>query len=300
MIEFLNDIEPLLALLSAILSLAVFGIAIKLTLLMKEALSQRVEALKEKNAVTEERRLKELEDKVRAERERDQLKQQLAGILERENVTVESLVANTAISTIKQEVTVAIQDVLHEMRQIETEFERTEEDPKDHLELAKASTVAGNWQSAAEHYEKYIRFYPDNWEIHFLKAIAYANTRGGRTTDLASLMAYGDAISLAPEELDLNTRARLHTYRGAMLKRLKRLDEALSELLLARKWASESYEVADNHYNLACVYAMRKEKENMMKCLQHLSLAPRYKEHIRNSPYFENYRNDEDFLYWID
>jgi len=298
--QFLKNIEPFLVLLSTLFGITVIGFVIKLTLFMKEALSQRVEALKDKQAVTEERRQKELEDRVRAEKERDELKQKLSTILEQEYVTVESLVANPALNTIKQEVTDALLNVLREMRQVETKIVSTEDNPKDHLELAKASTVAGDWQSAAKHYEEYVQVYPDNWEIHFLRAVAYANIRGGRTTDLASLRAYNDAIAFAPDKLDLNILARIHTYHGAILKRLGRLDEALCELLLAQKWASKSYEVVDNQYNLACVYALRKEKGKMMQCLKKLSLAPSYKHKVRNSPYFNNYRNDEDFLDWLD
>ena len=298
--QILKDIEPILMLVSALLSVAVIGFVIKLSLFMKVVLLQRIEVLKDMIAVTEERRLKEKEDRIRVEQERDKLKQQLTAILDRANVTIDSLVANPSLDSIKQEVTKAVQEVLREMHEIETEAHSIPEKAEDHLELAKASTVAGNWRSAAKHYEEYVRVYSDNWEIHFLRAIAYANMSRSRTTNLASLRAYGDAIALAPDELDINTRARLHTYRGAILKRLERLDEALSDLLLAQKWASKAEEVIDNQYNLACVYALRRDKENMMRYLQKLSLAPQYKHTIRHSPYFQKYRNDEDFESWID
>lgn len=300
MTEFLKDAQPILALVSALLSVTVIGFVIKLTLLMRDALSQRVEALKDKNAVTEERRIKEREDRVRAEKERDELKQKLAEMLEREEVSVESLVANPTSGNIRKEVTDAVREVLREIQEVSLDANPETRDPEDHLELAKASTVAGDWLSAAKHYDEYVAVHPENWEVHFLRAVAYANTRGGNATNLASLRAYGDAIALIPKGLNLNTRARLHTYRGAMLKRLRRLDEALSDLLLAQKWASEAYEVVDNLYNLACVYAMREEKENMMECLRNLSLAPQYKHTIRHSPYFENYRQDEDFRNWLE
>jgi len=296
--QFLKESEPILALIGALLSLTVLGFLVKLFLIMKEAMSQRIKVLEEKSAVKEERRLKELEDRQRAERERDELKKQLTSILGQEKVTIESLVENPALNTITNEVKNAVKNVLQEMQQIEDDVEPPAKDPKEHLELAKAATVAGAWLTAAKHYDKYVRKYPDNWEIHFLRAVAYANIRGDNTTDLASLRAYGDAISLAPKELNQNTQSRLHTYRGAMLKRLKRLDEALSELQLAQKWASESYEVIDNYYNLACVYAMKKDKENMMKCLSQLSLSPPYKHTVKRSVYFKDYWDDEDFLDW--
>jgi len=147
---------------------------------------------------------------------------------------------------------------------------------------------------AATHYDKYTAFRPDDWEVHFLKGVAYANCRMGHKTNIASLRAYGDAIALAPSSVGCDTRARLHTYRGAMLKRLGRLDEALSELELAGKWAQADYEVYDNYYNLACVHAMRKDKENMLKYLRQLLAAPGWKERIRHSPYFAHFWEDKD------
>jgi len=298
--QFFKDIQPILALVSALLSVTVIGFIIKLTLFMKEALSQRVEALKDKNAVTEERRLKELEDRVRVEKERDEPKHKLAAILEREEITVPSLVANPMLTGMREEVADAVRSMLLEMQKVGTATAPEMENPDDYLELAKASTIAGNWLSAARHYDEYVRVHGENWEVHFLRAVAYSNARRGKTTDLASLKAYGDAIVLIPEGLDLNTRARFYTYRGAMFKRLGRLDEALADLLLAQKWASESNEVVDNQYNLACVYAMQKDKKNMMQCLAQLTLAPQYKHAIRHSPYFKNFREDEDFLDWLE
>jgi hypothetical protein len=91
-------------------------------------------------------------------------------------------------------------------------------------------------------------------------------------------------------------KARLYTYRGAMLKRLNRLDEALSDFLLAQRWATEPYETMDNQYNLACIYAMLKEKPKMMECISNLSFAPQYLHSIKHSHYFKNYHNDPDFL----
>ena len=49
-----------------------------------------------------------------------------------------------------------------------------------------------------------------------------------------------------------------------MLKRLRRLDEAESQLLFAYPHAIDEYEKADIQYNLACVYAMQKRHQDML------------------------------------
>jgi hypothetical protein len=91
-------------------------------------------------------------------------------------------------------------------------------------------------------------------------------------------------------------KARLHTYRGALLKRLHRLEEAESELLLAQHWATAVYELTDNQYNLACIYAMKKDKEKMLDYLRSLSTSWYSLLKLRGNPYFDNYRDDPDFL----
>ena len=230
----------------------------------------------------------------------DALNHELANILRKEEVSVKRLVVDPLLSGVQKEVSEAVKGVLDDIRRVQSQSESNTQDPDNLLRMAQGFTVASDWLSAAHHYDLYVRIVPDNWEVHFLRAVAYANTRGCHATSIASVRAYGEAIALVPETIDPNWRARLYTYRGAMFKRLSRLDEALSDLLLAQRWATEPYEVVDNQYNLACVYAMRQEKENMMECLRNLSAAPPYKEAIRHSPYFKNYRNDDDFQDWLE
>lgn len=167
-------------------------------------------------------------------------------------------------------------------------------DPETHLQLGKALTVSMRWEEAAEQFEIYLRTYPDNWEVHFLHGTVLANRRRGDSSNQASLRAYNEAIALAPQDTDRNLRARLHTYRGAMLKRLGRLDEAESDFLLARRWATADYERFDLSYNLATLSALRASKLSMLDYLA--EVPPKHRRHLGSNPYFKAFWDDVDFL----
>jgi hypothetical protein len=87
-------------------------------------------------------------------------------------------------------------------------------------------------------------------------------------------------------------------YRGAILKRLGRLDEVEADLQLATKYASNSYEIDDISYNFACVFAMRGDRKQMMKMIHSIGGNPRYLSAVRAhlEDYFSAYRLDGEFL----
>lgn len=58
-----------------------------------------------------------------------------------------------------------------------------------------------------------------------------------------------------------NERCRTTTYREAILKRLGRLDEAESDLMLTLKLATQHAEIADALYNLGGVLSLKGETE---------------------------------------
>src|SRR5208283_2916161 len=95
-----------------------------------------------------------------------------------------------------------------------------------------------------------------DWEDYYIRGVNLANTRGDHETNLRALRAYSEAIALMPRELPDNDRSRLYAYRGAILKRLGRLEEAQHDLLLAQRWAREAREINDAIYNLAGVAAL--------------------------------------------
>jgi hypothetical protein len=111
-------------------------------------------------------------------------------------------------------------------------------------------------------------------------------------------MAYNDAIALAPNDLDRNRRARLFTYRAAMMKRLRRLREAENDLNISLADATSSYEKLDAHYNMACICAMQNNPEKMYEHVSALQSNNFFVSLVvRNiNEYFENYSSDPKLL----
>lgn len=302
--DIIAKYEPLISAASALFGVVVLGIIIRLWYLTKASMIAQTKALEEQKRVVEERLRSTQDDLARSkewhEKEKTELQNRLSKLLADQDVTIDSLVQNPNHFDVALEVREAVKSTLREMTELEVrakgETSNVAFDPEWHLEKAKASTLANDWIAAAFHYDRYVTHDPDNWEIQFLRAVAHANARSGRTSDLSSLRAYNETIAIAPKELHRNTRARLHSYRGAMLKRLKRLEEAENDLLLAQKLATDDYEKSDAAYNLACVYAMVGRKKEAIEIVKRLSVQPWWKDVLRSKKqYFENVWNDDEF-----
>jgi tetratricopeptide (TPR) repeat protein len=175
-------------------------------------------------------------------------------------------------------------------------------DPDLLLARAHGLMAERKWPEAAALFTEYAQYRPDDWQAHYSRAVAFANSRRGPPTSLSSLRAYNDAIACAPPGTADDVWARMFAYRGAMLKRLGRLDEAESDLYLAMKHASRSFEIDDIRYNLAGVFALRGDRARMMEMIASLRDAPDYLSVIRAhlGDYFAAFRTDEEFLRAID
>jgi Flp pilus assembly protein TadD len=178
-----------------------------------------------------------------------------------------------------------------------TSMRHEEIDPDTTLALAKGLMAERRWLDAGKKFDEYARLRHKDWEASYLRGVAYANTRGGRETNLAALRAYNDAITFAPLD-DPNFRARLFVYRGAMLRRLGRLEEAEADLSMAKRYATRRYEVDDINYNLATIYALRGERDKLLNAVQKLEHSEEYlgaiRAHLNDS--FQLFRDDQGFL----
>jgi tetratricopeptide (TPR) repeat protein len=133
------------------------------------------------------------------------------------------------------------------------------------LELGRASAAGGDWVVAAKYFETSLKADPEAWGSWFALATALANTRGGDDANRRALEAIDEALALAPLPVHDPMFVRMQSYRAALLKRLGKTGQALTQLLAAREYAVEgTYEADDIAYNLACVYAMRDEGEKAM------------------------------------
>jgi len=171
-------------------------------------------------------------------------------------------------------------------------------DPDTILALAQGCMAEGKWLDAAIKFEEYAQLRPGNWEASYARGVAFANSRKNSETNLSSLRAYNDAIAFATPGIDKNMRARLFAYRGAILKRLRRLDEAESDLLLAKRYPNRQYEIDDINYNLAGVYALRGDRALLLEVVETLRKSRNYllQIHAHLGDYFKLFREDQEFL----
>lgn len=171
-------------------------------------------------------------------------------------------------------------------------------DPDSLRALAHGEIGVGNWLAAARILDEYAQHRPDDFEANFSRGVAYANAREGHPTNVGALRAYNDAIAAIPESLDANYRARLFTYRGAMLKRMHRFEEALADFQIAEPLATADYEVRDLMYNFASTYAMMGDRNRMMEVIRRIPPQSEILPVIRArlGDYFSRFADDEEFL----
>lgn len=231
--------------------------------------------------------------------EKEELRLQIKEILGEVGVDLKSIIEQDRFS-IKDEIKDVISSLLSKVEKRETEG-FTHEDGNWNITIGEAFYAKKEWDKAAYYFEKASDFFPYNWELHFSKSIAYANSRKNEITDLKALKAYSETIVYMPKDIDSDLKGRIFTYRGAMLKRLNRLDEAEADLVLGEKLVSRQYEKQDVYYNLACVYAMKKNKEKMIAYVKKIDQKFGYKEaikyHLNN--YFKYYSNDEELIHLL-
>ncbi len=269
----LADLQPYLTAISAVLGVATLGFLLNVVKTVRENAQDRI-------AVQEERLKRAAEDQQRtekwAERDKTDLREQLNKakaemdtLLKTEGFDLNSLALGKQLTESAVEVRATAQALVTEMKAKLAELAGLEKptdatpDPDWELSLAMGAMAAGSFADAATHFDAYSKDGGDSWQAHFSRGVAHANSRGGHDSDLASLRAYNEAIALAPTDIDLNRRARLFSYRGAMLKRLGRLQEAEADVRMALSTATGTHEVLDGHYNLACIHAMRGERQLM-------------------------------------
>lgn len=304
----LTDLQPYLTAISAGLGVATLGFLLNVVKAVRENAQDRI-------AVQEERLKRAAEEQQRtekwAEREKSELREQLNrtkaemdALLKKEGFDLSALALGKQLSESAVEVRATAQALVDEMKSKLAQLATTERtsaaapDPEWELSLAMGAMAAGSFADAAAHFDAYSRDGGESWQAHFSRGVAHANRRGGPESDLASLRAYNEAIALAPPDIEVNRRARLFSYRGAMLKRLGRLQEAEADARIALSLATGDHEILDGHYNLACIHAMRGERQQM---LNEAALLRDSKGHLgaiaaHRNDYFAQFVSDPELL----
>jgi Tfp pilus assembly protein PilF len=306
-----NELQPYLTLAGTIISVATLGFVMNVAKLMSDAAKMRAEVLEE--------RVKKSEEDVRwtekwTEREKARLNDEIVNLRAQVTASLSSagvtttLEAREAVEHLSQEVREMITSRLGELRKLLAERDTVPDEGHVEsavdLQLGRGYMATGHWSLAAQYFGTYLSRNPDDWQAQYARGVAYSNSREGRSSNLSALRSYNEAIALALEptaEVDDNYHARLFIYRGAILKRLGRLDEAKCDLELGLSLASADYEKADATYNLVCVHAMRGDKKQLLETLNNaLSLVDRVyvalgaRSHMDD--YFSKYARDEDIL----
>lgn len=297
----IEELQPYFSAAGAILGFATFGFLLRLTSVIRTADRAWGETKEEQRKLAESRTAffqevsQEKTDKLNAENEA--LRAKLEEALSTSGITIDSIITGRAISQVSSELSKKIDDLINKMENVERHSVQAR-DPQWHLELAKGHMARRRWSYAAEHFDAYVSSHPSDFRSQLSRGVAFANIRGGETTNLSALRAYNEAIAFANETTEDWMSARLFIYRGAMLKRLDRLEESEADLLIGKSRATENYELMDVEYNLACIYAMKNDRSKLFETLVRLTGANRELKAINNhlDDYFANFSTDQEFL----
>ena len=299
-----KEFEPYLSAISVVFSVATLGFLLNVTKLIRENANELL-AIKDerlKGVVDDHTRLKEWSEREKSELKSklEDAKSQVDALLKQAGIDPSTLVAGKRLSDAAaglqetvHRLTAGMQDTVFKLAEIGGRVSASTELGATRT-IAMVEMASGRYRDAASQYDAFAASGAATWEDHFSRGVAHANARQGQQSDLAALLAYNDAIALAPNDLEKNQRARLFTYRSAMLKRLGRLTEAENDLSISIRLATAKYERLDAHYNLACIYAMQGRAEEMYTQLAELkgdvAFLSSVASHLHD--FFENYRTE--------
>jgi tetratricopeptide (TPR) repeat protein len=304
----IQELEPYLTAISAAFSVTSLGFILNLVKSVRDNAQDRIAVQDErlKRASEEQARTEKWADREKAalKEQLDKAKSEMDALLKSQGIDLTNLTLGKQLSASASDVRETAAALVKEMKDKLSRLANMQSnvEPKPsaswELSLAMGAMAYGSFADAATHFDSYSKADDLSWQTNFARGVAHANARGGRSSDVASLRAYNDAIALAPRTLENNRRARVFAYRGAILKRLSRLDEAEADLKVALTLADARYELTDIHYNLACVYAMRGDKRAMLGELREVRDDKQYVAAVKahRKDYFANFASDPDLL----
>lgn len=297
----LAELQPYLSGAAALLGLATLTFVVRL--------ASQIGTLEQKRTQLEEKRTETVRQELELARreaafeqrqlsqQNEELRSRLEVALDGQGLSLDALAAGQTLQEAKNELRVAVEDLLSKMEAVDSADTRIV-NAEWHLEMGRGFMATREWVKASHHLDEYVRMSPLDHEAQFARGVAHANSGGSFSSNLAALRAYNEAVALVPADAPTELRTRYINYRGAMLKRLGRLDEAEADLSLALRLSDADYITSDVLYNLAGVHAMRGDREQMMSTIRDLQRYPRQLAwiHYHLDDYFSEFRDDVDFL----
>lgn len=233
--------------------------------------------------------------------EKETLQKQLMEILKSEGVDNSFLLDNSFLKNLTGDFIEKVDSLTTKLEKVELSINKNGKaeniDGSYHLSIGNGYIVSKDWAKATYHLDIASQAFPNDSNIHFTRGVCYANIRGGNETDSKSIEAYSKAI-IYLKDSEKETRNKAYIYRGAMFKRLRKLDEAECDIKFGLANTLNRHFQADGLYNLACIYAMRSDKHNLLGTIKVIkqidnSYLSAIKYHLSN--YFVNFKNDDDF-----
>jgi tetratricopeptide (TPR) repeat protein len=316
---FLERLAPYLTVVNTVLAIGVLTFLIHLFNLLRGAFADQIAALRAQKDLLDER-LKGAEERVKFATERTtvadenakrtevwyerrikEVNDKLAAELAQKNITVERLVDASQQPELSETVLVSVRELAVELRTLREGlgaiqgFTADAVDPETLINVGRAAYASQDWVAAGDSLETAATHYRTNWELWLLAAVARANSRVDDQSHLAAIRCMSAAIAHAPSDVDPNLRARMYGYRGAMFKRLRRLDEAENDLLLGRHWATAEYEQSDIAYNLAGVYSLKNDRERARQNVRLIIKSQAWRAVLASKPEFRWLSIDHEY-----
>lgn len=122
------------------------------------------------------------------------------------------------------------------------------------------------------------------------EAIAWSN----KSASLIDLKRYEEALAAIKEALKRKPNYALAWQnKGTALVALKRYDESFEAYIES---INRDSEIAGVWYNLACIFSVNKDRENMLTCLEKaIELRAKFKDEARKEEDFKDYWMDDEF-----
>lgn len=301
------DLTTIITIITGVINLTLLGFLIHFFKTFREIAHEREQLIKEQKNLSDTKTQvveKELAYTDRQNKqliaEKEQLQRQLAETLNSGGIDLNFILNNSLLKDMTSNFTEKVENLTKKLEEIQngTKDNKIEIFDGDyHMTLGKGFVVNRNWKKAAYHLDLAALSFPDDWNLHFTRGISYANIRGDNNTNIKSIEAYTQAIMYLPDS-EQQYKSKIYIYRGAIFKRIGKIDEAEIDVKYGLSNTEDDFLIADAKYNLACIYAMRGDREKLFDALKDLRKMNIFKPGLRHhlNDYFAKFKNDREFL----